>query len=79
MPRYYFDMADGTDYHDETGLDFASDDAARDAAMRALIEYASDSHPVGMGSQTYTILVSDARRAAIYSATLSLQGRSLGP
>lgn len=79
MPRYYFDMADGTAYHDEIGLDFTDDGAARDAAVRALIEYALDSPPVGVGSQTYTILVSDARRTAIYSATMSMDGRSLEP
>lgn len=79
MPRYYFDMANGRAYHDDSGLDFADDGAARDAAVRALMEYVIDCEPVGEGRRIVTILVSDARRSAIYSATLSLDGRALGP
>ena len=79
MPHYYFDMADGSAFHDESGLDFADDTAARDAAVRALIEYAMDADPVGEGTRTFTVLVSDEHRSAIFSATLSVDGRILGP
>lgn len=79
MPRYYFDMADGAASRDEHGLEFDDEGAARDAAMRSLIEYALDAHLLGEISQTVTICVSDARRTAFYTATLSLDGRSLAP
>lgn len=77
MPRYYFDMANGSTFHDETGLDFADDTAARNAAVRALMEYAIDYEPVGEGRRIFTVLVSDASRIAIYSATLSVDGHAL--
>jgi hypothetical protein len=80
MPRYYFDMADGTAYHDEIGLDFTDDGAARDAAVRALIEYALDSPPVGVGSQTLTLFDGDGtpRRHWVVSTAKNGVGEQFG-
>lgn len=42
MPRYFFDITDGTSTFDDTGNEFADLSAARDAAIQTLSEMARD-------------------------------------
>ena len=52
MPRYFFDTDDGEKRHDDDeGTELADDQAARDEAVQAMAEIASDYLPGTAGPQ----------------------------
>lgn len=77
MALYSFDIHDGTSHFDEVGIECSSLDEVRSQAMRVLPEIAREQTGNSDDRLTYTILVSDESRRAVYSATLVLVGRWL--
>ena len=73
MPRYYFDTHDGERFTcDETGLECASLDAARDAAIRALPDLARDLLPDGSDRRALSVEVRDEGGRRVPKAILAL-------
>ncbi len=80
MAHYYFDMADAGTFYDEDGLVYKDDAEAKHQAMCALkLSFAADVVPSADSCQAFTILVSNAKREAIYSATLTVSGSTVSP
>ncbi len=74
MPRYYIDTDDGSLFvSDDEGQEFASVEAARAMAQKALVEMAQRLIPDGE-HRTFTASIRDENGTVLYVATLSLVG-----
>ncbi|MDS9468855.1 hypothetical protein RGQ15_14915 [Paracoccus sp. MBLB3053] len=72
MPRYFFDIDDGTRLiEDDTGLDLPDSQSARRMAIAVLPPIARDVMPNG-DRQCVSVLVRDARDAPVFRARLEL-------
>ena len=72
MPRYYFDVHDGTHLTpDDQGLELDSLEQAQKEAVKALPEVARDVLPNG-SERTFTITVKDEMKRPVLSAKLAL-------
>ncbi|WP_336487449.1 DUF6894 family protein [Methylobacterium nigriterrae] len=71
MPRYFFDIQDGTTLRDNEGLELPDVDAVRVEAHRALAELAMQA-PLGNGAVQIRADVRDSGGAYVLSATLLL-------
>jgi len=60
MPRYFFNLSDGTYYADEDGQDLPSANAARDVAMETARGIMADEVKTGELNLQEKILISDA-------------------
>jgi hypothetical protein len=79
MPRFFIDTDDGDRAdRDEEGYDLPDAAAARVEAIGTLPDLARAQIPDG-DRRTFTVRVRDAGGALIYEATLTLEGRWLGP
>ncbi len=75
MARFYFDFDNGEDQTiDEVGLTYVSPLVAREAAMRALPDFARDLLPAG-SDRTMTVTVRNEAGASIFAAELKLRAR----
>ncbi|MHB2210698.1 DUF6894 family protein [Methylobacterium sp. CM6257] len=74
MPRYFFDVHDGSMALDEDGYECASLEEARRQAMTLLPDIARDAASRDGDRHTYTVLVTDEDHRPVYMATLSLIG-----
>lgn len=74
MPRYFFDIHNGTSTRDEDGTECADLDAVRAQAMRTLPDIARDDIPKDGDRRTFTCLVTDEDGHPVYSATLNYTG-----
>ena len=74
MPRYFFDIHDGTDTRDEEGTELPDLPAVRKAAMNVLPKIAADEIPADGDRQHFVVLVTDQDGHAVYSATLTYTG-----
>jgi hypothetical protein len=81
MPRYYFDTSDEAvgaggeaTLVDEAGLSFSSFDAARAAALEALVEMARDS--LRTDGHAVRILIRDSQGKRLLRARLMLEVES---
>lgn len=78
MPRYYFDVDDGTGFIlDSYGIECGSLDAMRYAAVDALPDIARDELPDG-DHRTMTVKVRDVGGQYLLEATLTVDVRWLG-
>ena len=76
MPRFFFDISDGGLTVDDTGTEFPSAHAARDAAIKTLPDVAQDE--IGEGqSREVLVLVRNEEGRAIFSASLTLTAKWL--
>ena len=74
MPHYFIDTSDGHDtIIDDEGLALPDDAAAPRMAQTALADMVRDYVPDG-DSRRFSCFVRDAQKAALYSATLTLDG-----
>lgn len=72
MPRYFFDIDDGSGLtEDETGLEFTTEKALRDEAIRAIAEMAKDELPDGP-EHRFRVKVRSGRGEYIFQASLAL-------
>lgn len=76
MPRYFFDIHDGTFQLDEHGVECADFDAVRREAKRALPEIARELLPQDGDHHTLTCRVRDEHNETVYTATLMFNGLS---
>lgn len=80
MQHYFFDLlANGTRQEDDVGLDFATLNEVRYAAMSGLPAIAAEEVPKDGDHQHYTIMVKGEDGKPIYTATLTFAGLWLGP
>jgi hypothetical protein len=78
MPRYYFDAWNGERIaQDNQGVECADDQAARNAAARALLDLAKDIVSK-MNSCELSIEVSDESKKPVCRATLQFEIEHLG-
>jgi hypothetical protein len=76
MPRFYFDVADGSESdRDDDGLEFPTLDAARKAALETLGDIARDELPDG-DRRDFSISIRDESGQALLKATLALRVES---
>ena len=74
MQRYYFDTDNGIlPVRDDAGQEFASVEAARDMAQRALRDMAQQEIPDGE-RRVFTVAIRDGNETILYVATLTLAG-----
>ncbi|KAB1068177.1 DUF6894 family protein [Methylobacterium planeticum] len=79
MPRFYIDTDDGVfPVRDDVGHEFASVEAARNMAQRALPDMARQKLPDGE-RRTFTASIRDENGTVLYVATLSLVGEWMVP
>ena len=76
MPRYFFDIHDGTFQLDEHGVECADFDAVRREAKRALPEIARELLPQDGDHHTLTCCVRDEHNETVYTGTLMFNGLS---
>ena len=74
MPRYFFDIHDGSWNRDEVGVECADVEEACQHAKRALPELAVDQVPRDGDKHTITVMVTNENRHPVYTATLSFAG-----
>lgn len=77
MPRYFFDIHDGTFRRDAEGIECANFAAARREAMIALPEISCQIIPTDGDRQAFTMFVRDEAGAIVYTATLTFAGLQL--
>jgi hypothetical protein len=78
MPRYFFHVdQDGQVQLDDTGTEFATVEEVRGAAMRFLPDLARDELPGDGDRMCLAVTVTDETDRAVYSATLTFDGRWL--
>ena len=83
MARFYFDFDNGDDQTiDDVGLTYVSPLVAKEAAMRALPDFARDLFPVSSdrtasasGDRTMTVTVRNEAGASIFAAELKFKTR----
>jgi hypothetical protein len=74
MPRYFFDTDNGSEpVIDLAGRDLPNDAAARWFGLDTLPDMARDKIAEG-DHRTFGVVISNAQRVVIYSATLALMG-----
>ncbi|MCU4181078.1 DUF6894 family protein [Bosea sp. BH3] len=79
MPRYFIDSSDGArDVEDDSGLELASDRAARSAALDALADMVRDVLPDG-DHRIFSVNVRNATGGELYQAKITLEGKWLEP
>lgn len=76
MPRFFFDITDGTSTLDGEGLEFPGAHAACDAALATLPDIARDELRSGP-SREVSVVMRDESGRAIFTASLTLQARWL--
>jgi hypothetical protein len=74
MPRYFFDIHDGSFAHDDHGVECADLDAVRRQVKRTLSEIAKDFLPEDGEHHSFSIIVRDERNHSVYTATLAFNG-----
>ena len=74
MPRFFFDIHDGTHTRDDEGVVLPDMSAVRAKAMTILPKIAADEIEGDSDRHHFTVLVSDEDGKAIYSATLTYTG-----
>lgn len=74
VPRYFFDIHDGTFLLDEVGVECADFDAVRREAKRVLPEIAREILPADGDHHTMTVRVRDDQYDTVYTATLAFNG-----
>lgn len=74
MPRYFFDIHDGTFLLDEIGVECPDLDAVRKEAKRVLPEIAREILPEDGDHHTMTVQVRDDQYETVYTATLMFSG-----
>jgi hypothetical protein len=80
MPRYFFDVHDGTRMQrDDDGTECGTVEDARTHAKQVLPAIALHELPPDGDRMAYTVLVRDEENNLIYSGTLSFAGLMLGP
>lgn len=79
MPRYFFDTHDGEHIQDDEGHECASLDAARVLAMQTLPEIMRWATTETGDRQAITMLIRDEAGQLVYTSTLTLDGRPIGP
>jgi hypothetical protein len=79
MPRYFFDIHDGTFRLDEDGVECPDFDAVRREARRTLPEIAREILPEDGDHHTITCRVRDEQHETVYTATLIFNGFSSHP
>lgn len=67
MPKYYFDIKDGTDFHDRHGSDWPDLAAARIEAVRYSAEVLKEMPDRFWNSEQWTMTVSDAAREPLFT------------
>jgi hypothetical protein len=77
MPRFFFDIHNGTWSHDEDGVECMNVAEACLQAKRALPEMALDQVLCDGDHQTITVFVTDEERQPVYTATLAFTGRAM--
>ena len=78
MPRYFFDIEDGShSTRDMHGHELAGPDAARVEAIRVLPDIARDEAPHG-NNRDYKVAVRDRTGKVIFEARLALRAEWLG-
>jgi hypothetical protein len=79
MPRYYFDIREGTRFvPDEVGLEFDSLDAAERAAAETAAEIGREMLPKG-DAREVTVEVRNEHRQRVLTATSSLEIHRVDP
>ncbi|GJD47895.1 hypothetical protein OPKNFCMD_0607 [Methylobacterium crusticola] len=74
MPRYFFDIHDGSEQFDAEGVECATIEAACKQAKQVLPEIALHELSADGDRKAYTVLVRDEQDSPIYSATLTFVG-----
>ena len=73
MARYYFDVTDDEgSFPDEIGIDYASLDAAKGEASRALAEIARD-RVAGQDRLVFIVAVRDQRKHPLFEVRLTIE------
>lgn len=67
MPRYFFDIKDGTEFIDEDGSEWPDLAAARLEAVRYSAEVLKEMPERFWNSELWTMTVSDARRELLFT------------
>lgn len=76
MPRFFFDISDGSLIVDNDGTEFPNAHVARDTAVRTLPDIAKDH--IGEGpSREVLILMRDENGRALFTASLTLTAKWL--
>lgn len=74
MPRYFFDIHDGSFARDHEGVDCPDLDAARRQVKRTLSDFAKDFLPKDGEQHSFSIVVRDEQNRSVYTATLAFNG-----
>ncbi|RYF22144.1 MAG: hypothetical protein EOO77_04685 [Oxalobacteraceae bacterium] len=74
MPRYFFDIHDGSHTHDDVGVECADLQSVALEAKRMLPAVAKDEVPKGSELQSVMVLVTDEEGHPVYSAALTYTG-----
>ena len=75
MPRYFFDIADGSLQQDDTGTECADLNEVRMAAMKVLPDVArEDIIPKDGDRRTFPVVARDEDGHAVYTAALTFAG-----
>ena len=76
--QFYFDVNDGRERtFDTEGIEMASFEQAREAAVRELAQIMRDEMPDGE-RETYIVTVRDGDGVPVYIATATMMGEHLG-
>lgn len=79
MPRYFFDIQDGSGLmRDTIGIPMEDPAQIRHEAMQALPAIARDEIPKDGDRQAFTIMVRDENNLTVYTATLTFAGLWMG-
>lgn len=79
MPRYFFDIHDGTFQLDEVGTECADFDAVRYEAKCVLPAIAKELLPEDGDHHTLTVRVRNEHHETVYTATLMFSGFGTDP
>ncbi|TXN80291.1 hypothetical protein FV234_17525 [Methylobacterium sp. WL8] len=77
MPRYFFDIHDGSHTRDDVGVECADLQSVALAAKKILPAVAKDEVPKGSELQSVMVLVTDEDGRPVYSAALTYTGNWL--
>ncbi len=79
MPRYFFDIHDGTKFaRDALGAECDGREDVRFQAMHALPSIARDEIPRDGDRQAFSVLVRNENDVTVYTATLTFAGLWIG-
>lgn len=67
MPRYFFDIKDGTDFHDLQGSEWADLAAVRVEAVRFAAEILKEMPERFWNSEEWTMAISDFNRKPLFT------------